>query len=147
MRRRALPPAAPPWAPRWRTSAATRDWLRRTWRDNWGSPEWASATTNRGRRSQCTVKSARILSYLGLDLHDLQDALDQREGRPIRRRNLFEKQPILEEALLSETEALFQRWSRLVPTAQRPRLDRTESEVMDLLRGLVRDLDAPEEGP
>ncbi len=88
----------------------------------------------------------RILSYLGLDLHDLQDALDQREGRPIRRRNL-EKQPILEEALLSETEALFQRWSRLVPAAQRSRLNRTESEVMDLLRGLMRDLDAPEGGP
>lgn len=89
----------------------------------------------------------RILSYLGLDLHDLQDALDQREGRPIRRRNLLEKQPVLEEALLSETEALFRRWSRRVPAAQRPRLDRTESEVMDLLHGLVRDLDTPEGGP
>ena len=58
----------------------------------------------------------------------------------------FEKQPILEEALLAETEALFRRWSRRVPATQRPRLDRTESEVMDLLRGLVRDLDASEGG-
>jgi transcriptional regulator with XRE-family HTH domain len=89
----------------------------------------------------------RILTYFGMDLHDLQDALDQREGRPIRRRNPFEKQPILEEALLAETEALFRRWSRRVSATQRSRVDQTESEVMDLLRGLVHDLDAPEGGP
>jgi transcriptional regulator with XRE-family HTH domain len=82
----------------------------------------------------------RMLAYMGVDLHDLQDALDHREGRPIRHRNPFQKQPFLEEALLADAEALFRRWSRRVSVAQRPRLLRAESEVMETLRGLMDDL-------
>lgn len=89
----------------------------------------------------------RILSYLGMDLHDLQDALDRREGRPLRRRSAFEKHPHLEDALLADTETLFRRWSRRIPAVQRPRLEQAESEVLELLRGLVKDLDSPGEVP
>ena len=82
----------------------------------------------------------RILAYFGMDLHDLQDALDQREGRPIRRRNPFQKQPALEEAFLGETEELFRRWSRRLAVTQRPRLDQAEAEVMETVRTLIDDL-------
>lgn len=82
----------------------------------------------------------RMLSYLGLDLHDLQDALDHREGRPLRVRSVAERQPGLEEVFLAETEALFRRWARRVPAAQRPRLEKAEAEVMELMREVTREL-------
>ena len=82
----------------------------------------------------------RMLSYLGLDLHDLQDALDHGEGRPLRVRSVTERQPGLEEVVLAETEALFRRWARRVPAAQRPRLEKAEAEVMELMREVTREL-------
>jgi transcriptional regulator with XRE-family HTH domain len=89
----------------------------------------------------------RMLAYFGVDLHDLQDALDHLEGRPLRHRNPFQKRPYLEEALLADAEALFQRWSRRVPVAQKPRLQRAEAEVMETLRGLMKDLALPQGAP
>ena len=82
-----------------------------------------------------------------MDLHDLQDALDQREGRPIRRRNPFQKQPALEEAFLGEAEELFRRWSRRLAVTQRPRLDQAEAEVMETVRTLIDDLAVPPGAP
>jgi len=89
----------------------------------------------------------RILSYIGVDLHDLQDTLDHLEGRPLRRRNPFQKQPFLEEMLLADAEALFRRWSRRIPVVQRPRLHRAEDEVLEALRGLMSDLATPQGTP